>query len=151
MVKRYFTPWNTGQIHVYTGQKVQIKSSILNTVRTRSRKAPRFVKVITECGREGMVPVDVLSISSVCSRPSNRKHASRHLDGVDDFVQYQHLNLLRGLRHARITIVKKQAHKSIPQAAQYRYSCTTVEWYGYRDSRISSCTYNNFRIQIIYE
>ena len=84
MVKRYFTPWTTGQIHVHTGQKVKIDTSILNTVRTKSRKAPSFVKVFTECGREGLVPVDVLSISSVCSRPSDRKHSSRHLDGVDD-------------------------------------------------------------------
>ena len=83
MVKRYFTPWTTGQIHVHTGQKVKIDTSILITVRTRSRKAPSFVKVFTECGREGLVPVDVLSISSVCSQPSNHKHSSRRLDGVD--------------------------------------------------------------------
>ena len=84
MVKLYFTPWTTGQIHVHTGQKVKIDTSILNTVHTRLRKAPSFVKVFTECGRERMVPIDVLSISSVCSRPSNHKHSSRHLDGVDD-------------------------------------------------------------------
>lgn len=63
VVKTFFVPWDKGQIHVQPQQKVKVDTR--NLARTKSGKNVPFVKVLTESGRKGKVPVSVLDIESL--------------------------------------------------------------------------------------